>query len=84
MTKDNELINDDEPDRIEPLFAYLNNMTVEEIDERIKQIRAERRSYKKKPSKVKKDSVKASTKAKKLLAGLSEAEIASLLKELEE
>jgi len=73
-----------EPDRINPLFAYMEDMTVEELDERIKQIRAERRSYKKKPSKVKKESVKSSEKAKKLLAGLSEEEIAKLIKELEE
>lgn len=72
-----------EPDRINPLFSYMENMTVEELDERIKQIRAERRSYKKRPAKVKKESVKSAEKAKKMLAGLSDEERAKLLKELE-
>ena len=72
------------PERINKLFSYMEGMSPEQLDERIKQIRAERRNYKKRPAKIKKESLKASATAKDLLAGMSEAEIAALLKDLEE
>jgi len=74
----------EEPDRINPLFKYQQDMTPEELDERIKEIRTERRSYRKKASKVKKESVKLSEKAKALMASMSEEDMAALLKDLEE
>ena len=71
-------------DRIGEFFSYMDDMTPEQLDERIKQIRNERRSYKKKASKVKKESVKASEKLKVLMSGLSDEEVAALLKELDD
>lgn len=72
-------------DRIEAqkLWAYMENMTPEQLEERIKQIRAERRIYKARPAKVKKASISAKEKVKGMLDGLSPAEIEQLMKDLE-
>jgi ribosomal protein L29 len=72
-----------EPDRINELWSYLDEMSPEELEQRVKEIRAERRIYKTKPAKVKKASIAASERVRKAVQGMSPAELEKLMKELE-
>lgn len=73
-------------DRIKELWGYMETMSPEELEERIKSIRSERRIRKtpaKKVVKARKDKASAVDKAKKKVASLSPEAMAALLAELE-
>jgi hypothetical protein len=73
-----------EHDRINVLWPFLQDLSQEELIERITEIRTARRTFTIRPAKKKKKSIAAKeTISKTLLSQLSEAELAELMRELE-
>jgi hypothetical protein len=73
-------------DRLEKLWGHLGDMTPDQIRERIREIRNERRVVKMRTTvkkTVKQTSDAAKTKMKKLLVGMTPEEMARMLKDLE-